>query len=466
MRFEEKNTCSECRKTSTACNDGTLCNIVKQKLKSYGGIRFTADGFDCALPITIDSHSVCSFGCKYCFAQNLMACRHKTNNPVGQTSLKRIENIFSGESQNTEAKLIRKALKYDDLKNGYPCPVQLGGLCDPLDNIERHQGWFLKFVEICKKYNQPVKISTKGNLFLNDDYLDAISDRPELFYVMYSIITIDDKVIKQVEPRAPTATERIQCLENLNKIGVKTALRLRPILPGITDSTANHPFAYKELIQKCAKTGISAISYEVAFTPGRMTNDLRERWEDIEKISGIPIIETYKKQGPNQACQRPSYSYTEPIMKAVYKEAKKYNLDVGISDPVWKQLGECGCCCGLKEDDPVFGNWQRESATNQLLLARDTGKWIGPEDIVPRWADEKLWGEMVNPGVGPKARYKRKHYTWGEDLRKSWNDVKRERGPLQYFQGALIPVHKEGNAIYYKYRGLQSKGKKSPHWKV
>ena len=467
MRFQRVKTCKECSKTSTACKDKKLCELARQKLKSYNGIRFTADGFDCAFPITIDSHSVCAFGCKYCFAQNLMACRHKTKNPIGQTSLKKIENIFSGKDQSKEGKLIRKALKYDNLKNGYPCPVQLGGLTDPLDNIERQQGWFLKFVELCKKYNQPVKISTKGNLFLEEEYLQALSDRPELFYVMYSIITVDDEVIKKVEPRAPTATERIQCLTNLHDIGVKTALRFRPILPGISDATYNHPYAYKELIKKCAEAGISAISYEVAFTPGRMTNDLKARWRSIEKISGIPIIETYKKQGPNQACQRPSYKYTEQIMHSILKEAKKYNLDIGISDPVWKQLGECGCCCGIKSDDPVFGNWQTESATNQLLISRDTGKIIGPEDIVPEWADEKLLGDMVNTGVGPTVRFKRKHTMWGDKLREIWNNVKSERGPLQYFQGALIPVLKQNGNVYYKYKGLPERNpKKTKHWKT
>ena len=467
MRFQRINTCKECSQHSTTCNGKNLCNPARQKLRTYNGIRFTADGFDCALPVTIDSHSVCSFGCKYCFAQNLMSLREKNMKPIGQTSLKKIDRIFSGKDQSKDANLIRQALKYNNKKNGYPCPIQLEGVCDPLDNIERQQGWFLKFVELCKKYNQPCKISTKGNLFLEEEYLDALKDRPELFYVMYSIITVDDKIIKKVEPRSPTATERIQCLKNLNDINVKTALRFRPILPGISDATKKHPKAYKELIQKCAEAGVNSISYEVAFLPGRMTNEVKKKWQQIEKISGKPLISIYKSMGKNEACFRPSYKWTEQIMIAIYNEAKKYNLDIGVSDPLWKELTECGCCCGLKESDPIFGNFQTESCTNQLMLAKQTGKILKSEDIIPDWSKNCLKEKLANPGVGPTVRYKRKHETWADNLRRIWNEIERERSPYNYFQGVLIPCKKEGEEIYYKYKGLpRSNPKKTPFWNI
>ena len=184
-------------KNSASCGGKGVCNPARTKLRRYGGIRFTSDGFDCAFPVSIDSHSVCSFGCLYCFAPNTIQGREKTQMDIGQTSLKELEGIFSGNSDSQMAKIYRKALKYDKLKNGYPCAVQLGALTDPFDNIERQQGWFLEFAEIVKKYNQPVKISTKGNLFLEQEYLDAIADRPELFFITYSIIPPDDKMIKK-----------------------------------------------------------------------------------------------------------------------------------------------------------------------------------------------------------------------------------------------------------------------------
>jgi len=85
------------------------------------------------------------------------------------------------------------ALKYDNRNtDGYPCPVQLGALTDPTDNIERQQGWLLDYFKIANKYGKPTRMSTKGNMFLLDEYLDGISERPELYWVAFSLITPDD----------------------------------------------------------------------------------------------------------------------------------------------------------------------------------------------------------------------------------------------------------------------------------
>ena len=65
LRFQTNNTCQECH----GCNDFTNCIEAKQPLdNSYKGIRFSADGFDCALPVSMDSHNFCSFKCIYCFS--------------------------------------------------------------------------------------------------------------------------------------------------------------------------------------------------------------------------------------------------------------------------------------------------------------------------------------------------------------------------------------------------------------
>ena len=64
------------------------------------------------------------------------------------------------------------------------------------------------FIKLCNKYNQPVRISTKGNLFLTDEYLDAISEKPHLYWVAFSIITPDDERLAKIDRYAPSATEK------------------------------------------------------------------------------------------------------------------------------------------------------------------------------------------------------------------------------------------------------------------
>jgi hypothetical protein len=229
------------------------------------------------------------------------------------------------------------------------------------------------------------------------------------------------------------------------------------MLPGLSDSTAKYPKAYKALIEKAADAGAKAVSYEVVFVPGAPTKDINTKWDNIEAMCGMKIRQVYKKFGSHMSCIRPSYLWTENIMHAVAEVSRANGLSVGVSDPVWKQLGDTGCCCGILPDDPVFGNWQRESATNQLLEASWGHKnEIGPEDIVPSWANDVRMSMMVNMGVGPQAAVLKKHVTWADKLRQIWNDISSERGPYRYFQGALAPTRKDldGN-MYYTYKGLK-----------
>lgn len=470
LRFKRDGfaSCAACLGASTSCGDGTACKPAKQRLRPYCGVRFTSDGFDCALPVSIDSHSFCSFGCLYCFAPNLTQKRVQFSKPIGQASLREIEGIISGKSKSKKAQMYRSALRYDAKKNGYPCALQLGAIADPLDNIERHQGWFLEFAKLVKKYNQPVRISTKGNLFLEDEYLKAVADKPELFRVLFSINSCDEGMLKLIDKRAPSCAERIESMKRLEGAGVKTGLRMRPILPGISDSTPDHPEAWKELIQMAAGAGSRIISYEATFVPGQMTQDLKRRWREIEKVSGVPIVSLYRKFGKVEACTRPHFKWTEAIMHAIRDEAHRQKMVIGISDPVWKQLGDVGCCCGFSPDDPVFGNWQVESVTNRLIECRDgKRKEIGSADIIPPWAKHCHLQDIVNTGVGPTAAYGARHTTWADKLREVWNCVQMERSPLNYLQGALIPFRKKGKEVFYKYVGLKRTGEKNPpFWKV
>ena len=466
MRYQKHNPCGECFKFSSHCKDAHQCDGIRKPLRSYYGIRLTADGFDCALPVTIDSHSKCSYNCIYCFSDNITGHREHTED-VGQTRLNILEQIFSGNSDSPKVKLFRKALRYDAKRNGYPCPVQLGGLCDPCDNIERNQGWLLDFIKLAIKYRQPVRMSTKGVIFLVDEYLNELKKAPELFWVAFSMVSPDDDLMKLIDVGAPLPSERIRCMKALSDIGVKTSLRFRPMLPHVSDKTAKYPHAYRTLIEMSADAGAKAISYECAFYPSAIPKEKKDQWQAMERITGVPLKKVYQSFGKFMACQRPSYLWTEGIMHAVKEEAVKNGLQVGVSDPVWKQLTEAGCCCGIMPDDPVFGNWEIENATNALLIGKRTGNPITIEQVMPRWADECLSVNMIAHSAGATGMYRRRHETWGDLIRKNWNSTATQRCVMNYFQGALQITGKDknGNNIY-KYKGLERKHLKAPFWSV
>lgn len=447
--------CKTCHDTGINCPDGQRCSGFRQtEFRDFGGVRLTADGFDCALPVTIDSHSVCSYGCVYCFSDNIRGHATNWDRPIGETSLAMIEKIFCGEPSSAKIANFQKALKYDNRNaQGFPCPVQIGGLCDPCDSMEQNRGWLLKFIKLAIKYNQPVRMSTKGAIFLIPEYLNAIAERPDLFWVAFSIITNDDAMSALIDRGCPTTSMRLKAMAALHSVGVKTSLRLRPMIAGITDRNQGHI----DLIKRAADAGSHVVSYETMFYPSVIPEHKKNDWRVITLATNIDHKKIYKSFGRMQPCTRPAYTWTENIMHEVKEVAHENGMKVGVSDPVWKQLTDYGCCCGIDPEDPVFGNWERENATNALLMARDgVIDEITLDHIIPPWASNTPVSDLVNQGAGPLVAHKTRYRTWADKLTDDWNNPSRVRSAMNYFQGALQVNGKDKNGnLTYKFVGLQ-----------
>ena len=62
-----------CKGCTANCNNLSYCSNWLKEIGEYGetAIRYTADGFDCALPVAIDTYNTCSYRCLYCFSNFL-----------------------------------------------------------------------------------------------------------------------------------------------------------------------------------------------------------------------------------------------------------------------------------------------------------------------------------------------------------------------------------------------------------
>lgn len=456
-------------KTCKACNDAKTCAPFRGKLGNYNGIRFTADGFDCALPVSIDTHNVCSFGCLYCFSNFLLRDPHRKGTfKVTQWSHAALEKVLSGEPGPYR-------IFYDALREipGKVAPIQWGALGDPFDNVERWQGWALKAAELFVKYGQPCRISTKGGRLLCREpaYMDAIS-HPN-FWVAFSISSIDDEALARVDVGTPLASERLAAMAELSRRGVSTSLRMRPMIPGLTDSTPRYPMAYRDLILRAAEAGAKAISMEIMFFPGTEPPQVRARMDKLmREVGRKPLRKIYKATSIHGPCLRSSRTWKEDIVFACYEVAKGAGLTFGISDPHFKELNDTGCCCGIQPDDPVFGAWSRKNATNALVEARKDYEAGGPglacfDDARPGWA-HKVSMDALCVMTGPANAHRRAHYTWEDKLRETWNDLRGPRGPMGYFGGVLRPHELDGDKnVVYRYEPYERRHPATtPGWKV
>jgi DNA repair photolyase len=432
LRFSKVNTCQECNE----CETKTNCIDAKKPLDdTYKGIRFSADGFDCALPVSMDSHTMCSYSCVYCFS-NFLEGHNQSATKLKEFDLKRLEHILAGDYKDQVSKNIYMGLKRGEKQ---PCPIQLGAINDPFDNIERQQGWALKLPAILKKYNQPCRISTKGELLGLPEYLDAFS-MPEIFWIAFSIISIDDELLAKIDRKAPPPSARISAMKKLSDRGISTSLRFRPIMPNLSDKTAKHPQACKELIEKCAEAGAKAVSMEAIFTPSVIKPEKKADWDMLEQILGLNLRKIY---GVNRikggACNRLKRELAEDIFYTARDVAHKCGMTFASSDPLFKHLNDTGCCCGIRPDDPIFGNWQKENATNAVVVARDNPRRkVSAEEFIPPWSRTQSMKGMCFATNAMSMVLT--NTMWSEKLRNGWNDLKSNRGVLYYLQGILKPV--------------------------
>lgn len=458
--------CTDCANPS--CTDKTFCSPWRGKtLEEYGGsaIRFTADGFDCALPISIDTYNTCSFRCLYCFANYLIRDPQRKG-AFKVRALKAKDLVAFLENRGSVS---RKILDTGNTKGMPQTPVQWGALGDPFDYIERQVGRSYELMDVFEKYNQAVRISTKGAAVIADPrYLAKFARRPDLWWVAFSLISIDDAVLERIDKDAPNATARLKAMAALSKRGVKTSLRLRPIFPGVTDSTAAHPQAWKELLDRAADAGCKAISMEYTFVPGAKPPHVAKMWDEINDICGFDIVKWYGSTSNYGSCLRSSKAWKQDLTLAIYEHAKSLGLWFGISDPQFKELNDFGCCCGIPNDERAgrFAGWQLKNATNALVCARDNACEVCSTDGIPAWAPEVKMRDLVCMS-GAHNAMRRATLTWADKLRGTWNDLKGARGPLHYFSGVLQPVRVAGADVIYKFvAGPLKGGLKAPFWRV
>ncbi len=442
---------------------------------TYWGARCTSDSMDCALPIAIDARNGCSYNCLYCFSNSLM--RDKSRNIKKDLQLEKFGVSQTGFNINSFEKLIKGKLNNCWSRVLYPlikkkCPLQIGALGEPFDELEPKHKFTLKAIELCGKYKIPIRISTKGaKTIMRSEYLKALEEAKDYVWVAFSMITSNDKISKEIDVGAPTSSQRFEAMKTLSEIGIKTSLRYRPIIPKLATKETNNVPDYQILIDKAVESGAKAISYEIIFLNHMANFKQRFLYKRLSKAIGIQNFPSYWKNLSikNQTCLRANRFYKYKLMMNIRNYAKNNNLIIGISDPHFKEYGDYACCCGIPNDDPIFGNYST-SMTDIVIKGRKHYELTGENlqftytDWAPEWAKHIGWNNMCNTGDAIKKRIS-KDITWYDNMRASWNNPRHPRSPYNYFEGILYPikVDKNKNVIYeYRHWAAQIWKKKLP----
>ena len=257
----------------------------------------------------LNTYVGCSHGCLYCYTQ-----------------------VFPGMQKNKEPKprtrmlekLAREARKKERL------PVYISPLTDPHQPIEREYRITRKAIEILSDF--PLILTTKSSLVLDD--LDLLKKRYAV--VSFSLLTLDKRKARRIEPNAPPPQKILEAMEELEQNRIPTTLRLQPIIPGFNDREEE----LETLIKECSYRGVKHVTAGTLklTKPGleRIRNSLKKLADRLEVI--------YFKN-PDK---RWHYYYAPKelrleLMKSVAKLCKKYKLTFGSCREGCEQLNTSSC---------------------------------------------------------------------------------------------------------------------------
>ena len=174
---------------------------------------------------TINPYRGCEFGCKYCYARY-------THEFMEMAVEEFEEKIYAKQAA---AHLLRRELAHTPRKDS----IALGTATDPYQPAERRFGRTRSILEVfTRERGRRLGITTKSDLVVRDlDLLCEIA-RANMLSINLTITTLDEKLARLLEPRAPRPELRLSAVRRISEVGLTVGVFPNPVMPLITDSEA------------------------------------------------------------------------------------------------------------------------------------------------------------------------------------------------------------------------------------
>jgi DNA repair photolyase len=176
---------------------------------------------------TINPYRGCEFGCVYCYA------RYTHDFLELRDPMDFERRIFV---KRMAAEVLSRTLSRTPIGED---AIAIGTATDPYQPAERKFKLTRSMLEVFANLSGlNLSITTKSALVTRDlDLLMKINRRSHL-QVNISLITVDRRLQRILEPRAPRPGLRLRALNLLSRAGIRTNLLMMPMIPGLTDDPA------------------------------------------------------------------------------------------------------------------------------------------------------------------------------------------------------------------------------------
>ena len=362
--------------------------------KDYSSPRWSMEIPDCSMPMSFDTYSKCAYNCLYCFSyfQKSHTLDGYIGGKVRCVNPDKVKKLFEKALANDPdgvSKTERQFFPYIQSRR----IMQWGGLADEFDEYERRNGITLDLLRYFDSIDYPLSFSTKAAWWTADErYMSLFRKHTHNWHVKISIITRDDAKARLIEKGVPSSTERLAAMKRLTSNGVHVTLRLRPYIIGVSDD-------YKALIEAAHEAGADSVTTEFFCMESRASEDLKQRYAEMSKVTGFDIHSFYMKNSHQQGYKRLNRAIKAPIIHDMREYAHSLGMRFHVSDAFCRECNDEVNCCGVP---PEWDASCKGHIGHAILVAREKGEvhWSDIQPYVEKLFSGFKWAEAASYNTG------------------------------------------------------------------
>jgi len=237
----------------------------------------------------------CEFGCSYCFAR--YAHRFVAERALGRGGISAAEfPDFRGPEgwegferrifvKREAADVLGLTLKPSRLRGA---SIAIGTATDPYQPAERRFRVTRQVLErLAQFHGLRIGLVTKSPLVVRDiEVLHRVAERNTLA-VHLSLLSVDVRLVRTLEPRSPMPPVRLAALRKLVKAGIPAGVMIAPVLPGITDGVPQ----LRALISAAKEAGAAFVHV----SPLRLYAGVRARFLPVVAQAFPALLPRYER---------------------------------------------------------------------------------------------------------------------------------------------------------------------------
>lgn len=208
------------------------------------------DSPDIPFTYSINPYRGCEHGCIYCYAR-------PSHEYLGFSAGLDFESqiMIKLEAPRLLERTFRRA-------NWFPQMVAFSGNTDCYQPVERELKLTRECLKVFLKYRNPVEIVTKNALIIRDIDILMEMARQNTVHVMISVTTLDNELVRKMEPRTSSPAKRLDTIAQLAAAGIPVGINAAPIIPGLTDAEI------PAILREGASHGATTAGYLLVRLPG------------------------------------------------------------------------------------------------------------------------------------------------------------------------------------------------------